>query len=110
MAMNGNSPDSRPYSVGVVAPGPVLLCRWIFVDPFGPRECTRHVFQRLVGEAHLHKNETTTPMALSGGALDLGRYGNTAGSMARASTTADIVSAIAEVHRGDILDVLVGGQ
>ena len=30
--------------------------------------------------------------------------------MARASTTADVFNAIAEAHRRDILDVLVGGE
>ena len=42
--------------------------------------------------------------------LDTCRYGNTLVRVARASTTSDVFNAVADVHRRDILDVLIAGE
>jgi DNA-binding transcriptional ArsR family regulator len=42
--------------------------------------------------------------------LDTCRYGNILAQVARASTTSDVFNAVADVHRREILDVLITGE
>lgn len=50
------------------------------------------------------------PRFCPAGVLDIFRYRNMMGGVARASTTSDVFNAVADTHRREILDALITGE